>query len=125
MRPAPVAAGFQRFRPGSVSRAAKLGSSARAKRDRLSAMPLAVASLTNSRREVLMLLFLLASKRPLNRTWSMFRFQRNMLQRISHRCLLGELQSGLPRQSRKVGERRRARAGGDQGRPLLRAERDQ
>src|ERR1700722_11575433 len=55
MRPAPVAAGFQACRPGSVSRAVNAGSSAQAKRDRLSAMPLAVTDLTNWRREVLML----------------------------------------------------------------------
>src|SRR5437660_6377110 len=55
MRPAPVAAGFQRCRPGSVSRAAKLGSSADPKRDRLRAIPLAVTHLTNSRREGRML----------------------------------------------------------------------
>jgi hypothetical protein len=52
MRPAPVAAGFQPCRPGSVSRAAKLGSAAIAKRVMLSAMPLAVADLTKSRREI-------------------------------------------------------------------------
>ena len=54
MRPTPVAAGFQLCRPGSVSRAANLGSSAIARRDTLSAMPLAVTDLTNSRREILM-----------------------------------------------------------------------
>ena len=42
-------------RPGSVSRAANPGSLAIARRDTLSAMPLAIANLTNSRREVLML----------------------------------------------------------------------
>src|SRR5437660_5908390 len=52
MRPAPVAAGFQRCRPGSVSRAANPGSSAKTRRDRLSAIPLAVTHFTNSRREV-------------------------------------------------------------------------
>src|SRR6516225_1342572 len=52
MRPTPVAAGFQAPLPGSVSRVANPGSSAKAKRDRLSAMPLAVAPFTNSRREV-------------------------------------------------------------------------
>src|SRR6516225_3158900 len=52
MRPTPVAAGFQRCRPGSVSRAANLGSSAVATRDRVRTMPLAVADLTNSRREI-------------------------------------------------------------------------
>src|ERR1700676_2591424 len=55
IRPLPVAAGFQLCRPGSVSRAANVGSSADAKRDRLSAMPLAVTHLTNSRREGRML----------------------------------------------------------------------
>ena len=55
MRPIPLAAGFQLCRPGSVSRAANPGPSALAKRDRLSAIPLAVTNLTNSRREVLML----------------------------------------------------------------------
>src|SRR5262245_53481311 len=55
MRPAPVAAGFQAPFPGSVSRAAKLGSWAGANRDRLSAMPLAVTHLTNSRRDGCML----------------------------------------------------------------------
>src|SRR5262249_50125130 len=53
MRPTPVAAGFQPRRPGSVSRAAKLGSAAIAKGVMLSAMPLAVADLTKSRREIL------------------------------------------------------------------------
>src|SRR5262245_44835957 len=53
MRPTPVAAGFQPCRPGSVSRAAKFGSSAIAKGVMLSAMPLAVADLTKSRREIL------------------------------------------------------------------------
>src|ERR1700746_252146 len=52
MRPAPVAAGFQLCRPGNVSRAAKSGSSAKAKRETLSAIPLAVSSFTTSRREV-------------------------------------------------------------------------
>src|ERR1700682_332738 len=56
MRPAPGAAGCQPCRPGSISRAVNPLSSAYAKRDRLSAMPLAVANLTNSRRELLMLL---------------------------------------------------------------------
>src|ERR1700733_14438304 len=56
MRPTPVAAGFQPCRPGRVSRAVNPSSSAYAKRDRLSAMPLAVANLTNSRRELHMLL---------------------------------------------------------------------
>src|ERR1700731_4741285 len=55
MRPAPVAAGFQLCRPGRVSRAANGGSSAGAKRGKLSAMPLAVTHLTNSRREGRML----------------------------------------------------------------------
>ena len=55
MRPAPLAAGFQFCRPGSVSRAANVGSAADAKRDRLSAIPLAVTHLTNSRREGRML----------------------------------------------------------------------
>jgi len=49
----PVAAGLQPCRPGSVSRAAKLGSPAIAKGVMLSAMPLAVADLTKSRREIL------------------------------------------------------------------------
>src|SRR5215468_1032518 len=53
MRPTPVAAGFQPRRPGSVSRAAKLGSAAIAKGVMLSAIPLAVADLTKSRREIL------------------------------------------------------------------------
>src|SRR6476646_2969643 len=53
MRPTPVAAGFHACRPGKVSRAAKLGSSAIARRDMLRAMPLAVTDLTNSRREIL------------------------------------------------------------------------
>src|SRR5258708_32297001 len=53
MRPIPVAAGFQACRPGSVSRAANSGSSASARRDMLRTMPLAVADLTNSRREIL------------------------------------------------------------------------
>jgi hypothetical protein len=52
MRPAPVAAGFQACLPGSVSRAANPGSSAKAKRDTLSAMPLAVADVMNARREI-------------------------------------------------------------------------
>src|SRR5262249_15320912 len=45
--------GFQPCRPGSVSRAAKLGSAAIAKGVMLSAIPLAVADLTKSRREIL------------------------------------------------------------------------
>src|SRR5262245_10801597 len=53
MRPRPSAAGFQRCRPGSVSRSAKLGSSAIASRDILRAMPLAVTDVTHSRREIL------------------------------------------------------------------------
>src|SRR5262245_3111913 len=53
MRPIPLAAGFQPCRHGSVSRAAKLGSSAIARRDTLSAMPLAITDVTNSRREIL------------------------------------------------------------------------
>src|SRR5690242_298150 len=53
MRPTPVAAGFQLCNPGMVSRAANGGSSALARRDTLSAMPLAPADLTNSRREIL------------------------------------------------------------------------
>src|SRR5262245_28779001 len=52
MRPAPVAAGFQACLPVSVSRAANPGSAAKAKRDRLSAMPLEVAPFTNPRRDV-------------------------------------------------------------------------
>src|SRR5665647_1412759 len=56
MRPLPAAAGFHFCRPGSVSRARNEVSSADARRDRLSAMPLAVAPLTNARREVHMLL---------------------------------------------------------------------
>ena len=55
MRPVPVAAGFQRCRPGSVSRAAKSGCSAIANGEKLSAMPLIVADFTNSRREMCML----------------------------------------------------------------------
>src|SRR5437868_7267948 len=55
MRPTPVAAGFHACRPGKVSRAAKLGSSAIARRDTLRAMPLAVTDVTNSRREILMM----------------------------------------------------------------------
>src|SRR5215469_7596566 len=51
MRPAPVAAGFQRCRPGSVSRTENSGSSAMLKRERLSVMPVVVTHLTNSRRE--------------------------------------------------------------------------
>src|SRR5947209_11948244 len=53
MRPIPLAAGFHACRPGKVSRAAKLGSSAIANGDTLSAMPLAVTDLTNSRRDIL------------------------------------------------------------------------
>src|SRR5262249_37405043 len=52
MRPAPVAAGFQACLPGSVSRVANPGSSAKAKRDTLSAMPLAVTDVMNVRREI-------------------------------------------------------------------------
>jgi len=55
MRPAPVAAGFQPCLPGNVSRAAKLGSAAIAKGVMLSAIPLAVADLTKSRREILIM----------------------------------------------------------------------
>src|SRR5262245_53901337 len=53
MRPAPVAAGFHFSRPGKISRAAKSGCSAKARRDTESAMPLEVSNLTKSRREVL------------------------------------------------------------------------
>src|SRR4029077_6739249 len=56
MRPTPVAAGFHACRPGKVSRAAKLGSSAIARRDTLRAMPLAGTNLTNSRRDGCMLI---------------------------------------------------------------------
>jgi hypothetical protein len=52
MRPVPVAAGFQLWRPGSVSRASNPGFSANVARDRLSAMPLDIANLANSRREI-------------------------------------------------------------------------
>src|SRR5262245_9245600 len=55
-RPTPVAAGFHAPLPGSVSRAAKSGSSAEAKRDRLRVMPLAVTHLMNSRRDGCMLM---------------------------------------------------------------------
>src|ERR1700674_1198059 len=51
MRPAPAAAGFQPCRPGNVSRVAKSGTSAAAKRDRPSVIPLAVTHFTNSRRD--------------------------------------------------------------------------
>src|SRR5262245_1560984 len=51
-RPRPLAAGFQPCRPGSVSRASKVGSAAIASGDTLSAMPLAATDLTNSRREI-------------------------------------------------------------------------
>jgi hypothetical protein len=67
MRPRPPAAGFQPCRPGSVSRAAKLGSSAIASRDILRIMPLAVTDVTNSRREMLIVLRLSLSERPLLR----------------------------------------------------------
>src|SRR5215475_13813198 len=56
MRPIPLAAGFHACRPGKVSRAAKLGSSAIARRDTLRAMPLAVTDVTNARREILIVL---------------------------------------------------------------------
>jgi hypothetical protein len=52
MRPAPRDAGFQFWRPGNNSRVSKLGASAAATRDRLSAMPLEVANVTNRRREI-------------------------------------------------------------------------
>src|SRR5215468_9685765 len=55
MRPRPLAAGFQPCRPGNVWRAENAGSSAADRRDRLSAMPLAVTHFTNSRREGRML----------------------------------------------------------------------
>ncbi|MGB9057045.1 MAG: hypothetical protein WCC50_00895, partial [Pseudolabrys sp.] len=57
------AAGFQVCGPGKVSRAAKLGSSAIARRDTLSAMPLAVTDVTKSRREILIVLRLSVSER--------------------------------------------------------------
>jgi hypothetical protein len=47
-----VAAGFQACRPGRISRDAKSGCSAKAKRDTLTAMPLEVSNFTKSRREV-------------------------------------------------------------------------
>src|ERR1700674_4659070 len=53
MRPPPgVAAGFQLPRPGKVSRVSNAGLPANAARERLSAIPLVVANLTNSRREI-------------------------------------------------------------------------
>src|SRR6266700_4220153 len=51
MRPRPLAAGFQFRGPGSVARAGNSPARASSSRDRLSAMPLAVTHLTNSRRE--------------------------------------------------------------------------
>jgi hypothetical protein len=54
----------QPCRPGSVSRAAKLGSSAIASRDILRTMWLAVTDVTNSRREMLIVLRLSLSERP-------------------------------------------------------------
>src|SRR3979490_876576 len=105
MRPAPVAAGFQRPRPGSASRAAKPGSSADAKCDRLSAIPLAVTYLTNSRREgcILLPLVIVASS-----AW------RSLIRARSTLALRG---------SGQLGDGRGARPGCDQRRPLLGAER--
>src|SRR5213079_980043 len=51
MRPRPLAAGFRFCRHGSVARAGNSAACASSRRDRLSAMPLAVTHLTNSRRE--------------------------------------------------------------------------
>src|SRR5262249_13864746 len=67
MGPTPVAAGFQACLPGSVSRAANPGSSAKAKRDRLSAMPLAVSGVTNARREIFIVPRLSSPELPLLR----------------------------------------------------------
>src|SRR6516162_4565809 len=52
MRPAPLAAGLNFCRPGNVSRALNGTSSADARRETESAMPLDVSNLTKSRREV-------------------------------------------------------------------------
>src|SRR5215467_8360246 len=106
MRPRPLAAGFQRCRPGSVWRSAKLGSSAIASRDILRAMPLAVTDVTNSRREIL-IVPRLSPPEPEHRP----DFQES---------------TRLPNvaTSRKIGERLGARAGRDQRRPLARAERN-
>src|SRR6516162_739083 len=51
MRPAPPAAGFQLCRPGRIARAGNLDCAANPSRDVLSAMPLTVTQVTNSRRE--------------------------------------------------------------------------
>jgi hypothetical protein len=67
MRPTPVAAGFQACLPGSVSRTANPGSSAKAKRDTLSAMPLAVTDVTNARREIFIVPRLSSPELPLLR----------------------------------------------------------
>jgi hypothetical protein len=55
MRPAPVAAGFQPFAPGSVWVESNVACSANPRRDRLSVIPLAVINFTNSRRDGRML----------------------------------------------------------------------
>lgn len=52
MRPAPVAAGFQLWGPGNVSRASNSGAWADAAGERLSTMPLDVANFTMLRREI-------------------------------------------------------------------------
>ena len=52
MRPRLLAAGFQFPRPGNISRAAKSGCAAEARRETESAMPLEASSLTKWRRVV-------------------------------------------------------------------------
>src|SRR5262249_3357643 len=58
--PLGIAAGFQLWRPGNVSRVSKSGLSAKAARDRLSAMPNDVAEATNCRRDMPMRGYLVA-----------------------------------------------------------------
>src|SRR4029077_13237649 len=90
MRPAPVAAGLKFCRPGKVSRAAKSGSSAKARRDTESAMPLEVSNFTKSRREALTmptlleLFFAIAPSRACQMRSKLLR-QKNVQTRLSRR----------------------------------------
>jgi hypothetical protein len=93
MRPRPPAAGFQFARPGNVSRTAKSGCSADARRDTESAMPLDVSNFTKSRREVLTkcLFFLnaFASRCRTRHFIFNFYFQQNEILRIRPVMIIG------------------------------------
>src|SRR4029077_2260303 len=123
MRPRPLAAGFQRCRPGSVSRSAKLGSSASAIRDILRAIPLAVTDLTNSRREMLIVPRLLPFETELWTRYSAIRCW-NYAVRVQRALTWGQALLHQVWTSRKIGQCLCARPRHDQRRPLVRAEWD-